>query len=337
MLPDREMLLCRYVYDPLDRLVDCTPSTQAIARRFYLKDRLTTEIQGAVQRSIMRHGDLLLAQQQGQSGILETRLLATDQQRSVLNVLDATRLNSLAYSPYGHRPAENGLLSLLGFNGEQPDPVTGCYLLGNGYRAFGPVLMRFNSPDSWSPFGEGGLNAYSYCEGDPRNRSDSNGHLSLSPLAKSISSFLDNLPFRKSSPTILKNNKMPASSEFLTGTYKQRDHYKPRINPPSPGTDKNYQLYSANQTEKELVQTQHTPINNFTPHAQRPLNNDADPLKAQLKKLLNRYNPSKASTTTDPIRKTIAVIDKAILEEEVSVNLSTYKNPNVVLKAVRGY
>ncbi len=64
----------------------------------------------------------------------------------------------------------------MGFNGERPDPITGHYLLGNGYRAFNPVLMRFNSPDSWSPFGEGGLNAYGYCVGDPVNRSDPTGH-----------------------------------------------------------------------------------------------------------------------------------------------------------------
>ncbi|MCY1449848.1 hypothetical protein D9M71_666160 [compost metagenome] len=36
--------------------------------------------------------------------------------------------------------------------------------------------MRFNSPDSWSPFGEGGINPYTYCGGDPRNRFDPNGH-----------------------------------------------------------------------------------------------------------------------------------------------------------------
>ncbi|MGE8069649.1 RHS repeat-associated core domain-containing protein [Pseudomonas sp. NPDC089569] len=165
MLPNRQTLLCRYHYDPLDRLVDTTPSAQTSAQRFYLKDRLSTEIQGAVQRSIMQHDDQLLAQQQHQSGTTQTRLLATDQQRSVLNALDATRPHPLAYSPYGHRPAENGLLSLLGFNGERPDPVTGWYLLGNGYRAFNPVLMRFNSPDSWSPFGEGGVNGYAYCGG----------------------------------------------------------------------------------------------------------------------------------------------------------------------------
>jgi len=176
MQPHRQTLLCRYRYDPLDRLADCTPTAQASSQRFYLKDRLATEIQGARQRSILQHEDQLLAQQQRQNDALETHLLATDQQRSVLAILDATRPHHLAYPPYGHRIPENGLLSLLGFNGERPDPVTGHYLLGNGYRAFNPVLMRFNSPDSWSPFGEGGLNAYGYCEGDPVNRRDPTGH-----------------------------------------------------------------------------------------------------------------------------------------------------------------
>jgi RHS repeat-associated protein len=106
----------------------------------------------------------------------KTILLATDQQRSVLNALDATQPHPLAYTPYGHRPSGNGLLSLLGFNGELPDPVTGHYHLGKGYRQFNPVLMRFNSPDRGSPFGNGGLNAYAYCVGNPINRKDPTGH-----------------------------------------------------------------------------------------------------------------------------------------------------------------
>jgi RHS repeat-associated protein len=106
----------------------------------------------------------------------KTILLATDQQRSVLNALDSTQPHPLAYTPYGHRTPGSGLLSLLGFNGELPDPVTGHYHLGNGYRQFNPVLMRFNSPDSWSPFGQGGMNTYAYCGGDPRNRTDPTGH-----------------------------------------------------------------------------------------------------------------------------------------------------------------
>jgi RHS repeat-associated protein len=183
MQPQRQTLLCHYHYDPLDRLADCTPTAQASTQRFYLQDRLATEVQGALQRSIMQHEDQLLAQQQRQNGTSESRLLTTDQQRSVRAILDATRPQHLAYTPYGHRGPES---SLLGFNGERPDPVTGHYLLGNGYRAFNPVLMRFNSPDSWSPFGRGGLNAYGYCVGDPVNKRDDTGHM---PFGKLFSLF----------------------------------------------------------------------------------------------------------------------------------------------------
>ncbi|VVO65785.1 hypothetical protein PS838_01031 [Pseudomonas fluorescens] len=167
--------LCRYHYDPLDRLVDCTVFEQSATRRFYCKSLLANEIQGAMQRTIVQYDNQLLAQQEREDGKVAATLLATDHQRSILNALDTNQPNPLAYSPYGHRPAENGLLGLLGFNGERPDPVTGQYHLGNGCRQFNPVLMRFNSPDSLSPFGEGGLNAYAYCSGDPVNFVDPTG------------------------------------------------------------------------------------------------------------------------------------------------------------------
>ncbi|WP_277620578.1 RHS repeat-associated core domain-containing protein, partial [Pseudomonas endophytica] len=80
------------------------------------------------------------------------------------------------YTPFGHH-ANDTLLSVIGFNGKRPEPVTGHYLLGQGYRAYNPLLMRFNSPDSWSPFGEGGINAYAYCDNEPVMRQDSTGHL----------------------------------------------------------------------------------------------------------------------------------------------------------------
>ena len=172
-----QVVLCRYRYDPLDRLAGIAPVGQADALRFYQKSRLATEIQGAAVRTIVQHEDLLLAQQQHLGKLTETSLLATDQQRSVLQLLDNTVSRSLVYTPYGHLPADSGLTSLLGFNGEHRDPITGHYMLGNGYRAFNPVLMRFNSPDSLSPFGEGGINAYAYCEGDPVNHQDPSGHV----------------------------------------------------------------------------------------------------------------------------------------------------------------
>ena len=102
--------------------------------------------------------------------------MGTDLQQSVLHAVSADKHYSMAYNAYGHRPVENGLISLLGFNGERADPVTGHYLLGNGYRAFNPVLMRFNSPDSWSPFERGGANRYAYGLDDPVNLIDTDGH-----------------------------------------------------------------------------------------------------------------------------------------------------------------
>lgn len=175
--------LCSYLYDALDRLVGGAACQQQSVQRFYLKNHLVTETHGLYQCSIFQQGDHLLGQQRHQGGLLQTVLLATDQQRSVLHALEKSLSQSTAYTPYGHRQSEGGLLSLLGFNGERRDPLTGHYLLGNGYRAFNPVLMRFNSPDSWSPFGDGGLNAYAYCEGDPVSRRDPTGHaISLKQL-----------------------------------------------------------------------------------------------------------------------------------------------------------
>ena len=68
---------------------------------------------------------------------------------------------------------------LVGYTGAYQDPVTGGYPLGNGYRMYLPELMRFNSPDSWSPFGQGGVNPYDYCEDDPINHSDPSGHFAF--------------------------------------------------------------------------------------------------------------------------------------------------------------
>ncbi|WP_080891892.1 RHS repeat-associated core domain-containing protein [Pseudomonas syringae group genomosp. 3] len=176
MASSNQAVLCRYSYDPLDRLASSSPVGQADLQRFYQKNRLATEIQGTLRRTVFQHDDLLLAQQRRVEGVIETTLLATDQQRSVLQLVDKAGTESIAYSPYGHHLAESGLTSLLGFNGERRDPVTGHYLLGNGYRAYNPVLMRFNSPDSLSPFGEGGLNAYGYVGGDPVGFGDPTGH-----------------------------------------------------------------------------------------------------------------------------------------------------------------
>ncbi|WP_330444747.1 RHS repeat-associated core domain-containing protein (plasmid) [Pantoea agglomerans] len=79
------------------------------------------------------------------------------------------------WSPWGAGDTTGGLP---GFNGERPDPVSGSYHLGNGYRTYSPALRRFTCPDSLSPFGAGGINPYAYCAGDPINRTDPTGHIS---------------------------------------------------------------------------------------------------------------------------------------------------------------
>ena len=71
---------------------------------------------------------------------------------------------------------------LVGYTGAYQDPVTGSYPLGNGYRMYLPELMRFNSPDRWSPFGKGGIHPYAYCAGDPINHVDPSGHFSVLSL-----------------------------------------------------------------------------------------------------------------------------------------------------------
>ena len=170
-------LLCRYAYDPLDRLAVRAQVGASVSQCFYQAGRLHSEVQASARRMLMRHGRQVMAQIDERDGIVSPYLLATDRQHSVVHAAGPQSQQAIAYSPYGHRPAESGLTQLPGFSGERVEPFTGHYMLGNGYRSFNPVLMRFNSPDTLSPFGKGGLNAYAYCLGDPVNYQDPNGHI----------------------------------------------------------------------------------------------------------------------------------------------------------------
>jgi RHS repeat-associated protein len=104
---------------------------------------------------------------------------ATDSVNTVLRNQSALteQQEDFNYGPWGDTLAKSGAITP-GFNGERRDLVTGVTHLGNGYRAYDPVLLRFQAPDSLSPFGDGGINSYAYCEGDPINRSDPSGHMS---------------------------------------------------------------------------------------------------------------------------------------------------------------
>ncbi|MBK5550578.1 hypothetical protein JFU49_09890, partial [Pseudomonas sp. TH03] len=81
-----------------------------------------------------------------------------------------------SYTPFGYRPDDWSTPNWLGFNGEPMDRTDGTYHLGNGYRAYNPRYQSFQTPDSLSPFDEGGINNYSYCSNDPINFKDPSGH-----------------------------------------------------------------------------------------------------------------------------------------------------------------
>ncbi|MBB1585073.1 RHS repeat-associated core domain-containing protein [Serratia sp. OS31] len=107
-------------------------------------------------------------------------LTGTDAHNSLLSRDNNTETHRFVYGPYGeHQQSQEQDNALLGYNGELEDSGSGGYLMG-GNRLYRPDFRRFTSPDSLSPFGTGGVNAYSYCEGDPLNYTDPTGHSKLS-------------------------------------------------------------------------------------------------------------------------------------------------------------
>lgn len=114
--------------------------------------------------------------------IQSTILIATGRGNSVSAEITQSHVNRMAYLPYGYPSAHQQPASRLGFNGELREQQTCWYFLGNGYRVYNPVLMRFHSPVNLSPFGVGGVNSYMYCVGDPINYLDPTGHIRIGSL-----------------------------------------------------------------------------------------------------------------------------------------------------------
>ncbi|QBX68329.1 RHS repeat-associated core domain-containing protein [Serratia quinivorans] len=163
-----------YQYDALNRLVSQNVSSGDVRELYYRGNTLVNEVLTVNQQEIrlIKQGAHCLGVSNGDY----LTLTGTDHNNSLVwseNKNDGTTLHN--WSPYG---SGNPVDFLPGFNGERCDPVSGSYHLGNGYRAYNPVLMRFNCPDSLSPFGEGGINPYAYCAGDPVNFTDPSGHMS---------------------------------------------------------------------------------------------------------------------------------------------------------------
>jgi len=183
---NQQGLLVSYRYDALDRLIGVEPVGSPATTRVYHDGRIATQHEGGQQHSLIEAGGHVLAQSTRSGNGTVNSLLGCDQQGSILQSVTGNQIQRAVYTSYGGQAADGGMQSLLGFNGEQPDPVTGCYLLGNGYRAYNPELMRFHSPDSMSPFDSGGVNPYAYCVGDPINMTDPTGHFPWKKLLKAF-------------------------------------------------------------------------------------------------------------------------------------------------------
>ena len=145
-----------------------------IQRYFYSPKGLSRILHaGAEATALINAADQTLGQYEGN----RVALYAADSQRSIVHTTDPGTC-SLRYTAYGF-DRHDGRVPMVHYTGQHKDSATGHYLLGKGYRAYNPAQMRFNSPDSLSPFGLGGINAYGYCGGDPVNRHDPSGHIML--------------------------------------------------------------------------------------------------------------------------------------------------------------
>jgi len=143
---------------------------------FYQSNRLRIQLSDFRSRSIVRLNDHSLAEQLNDPETDTLIFLATNHSHSIIQMAGRDIQNPLSYSRYGHCTKAPSSSSLLAFNGQRIDPLAGLYLLGNGRRAYRPWLMRFQTPDSASPFADGGINSYAYCADDPVNYNDPSGH-----------------------------------------------------------------------------------------------------------------------------------------------------------------
>ena len=172
-------VLFSYRYDGHDHLLGVRQGAAGEVRRRYHNERLVSTLEGGRLTQYLYDGDRPLGlQQQGEPGA--TRLLLTNMANSVQGEISAQAVQDVSYGAYGETREDPGLLGLLAFNGEARERALGWYLLGRGYRAYNPGLMRFHSPDSFDPE-HVGINPYQYCLGNPVKWRDPTGHAPSTP------------------------------------------------------------------------------------------------------------------------------------------------------------
>lgn len=173
----KDKVLSQYYYDASGKLV-CRKAGLLNTYLHYRGNKLVAITSGDQKISFLSDGKTCWGQITTQkNGSSQIRLWATDSHQSILAWFDTRKPDSIKqqqYMPYGYGTSDS-----VGFNGQWKDPITGWYHLGNGCRVYNPVLMRFHSPDQWSPFLSGEINPYAYCVNDPVNHVDPTGHVSI--------------------------------------------------------------------------------------------------------------------------------------------------------------
>jgi len=110
-------------------------------------------------------------------------IFQTDHQSSVITSITEGVQEAIQFTPFGYtKPAEAS--RAIGYTGQLCEKGLGWYMLGNGHRVYNPLLRRFHSADSLSPFDRGGLNAYAYVLNNPVNLIDPDGR---NPLKYALS------------------------------------------------------------------------------------------------------------------------------------------------------
>lgn len=169
--------LYRYRYDGHNDLIGVRHEQAAEVSRRYQGYRVTSTRDADLLTEYLYAGDRPLGLQRP-AQTADNRLFVTDAANSVVGECSRDELHENTYTAYGDSPDNDTLVGLLGFNGEARERALGWSLLGRGYRAYNPGLMRFHSPDTAAPE-QAGINPYVYCGGNPVNWHDPSGNFGM--------------------------------------------------------------------------------------------------------------------------------------------------------------